>query len=411
MRIKRFLAPDMRQALRMVHEDQGPDAVVVSSRRTEAGIELLVALEYDEQLVSALGAAAPAARLARGPSGPGAEPLPGHHGGGAAGVSPSARATPREEAIEAMGGELRRLRAALEGQLRWLEGREGEPAPAADAVARAERLGLGRALAEELIAEARAQGHPGDRLWPGVRAALAARIPSVAEDLVSKGGVFALIGPTGVGKTTTVAKLAARFALRYGRRHVALITTDTYRIGAREQLLTFGEVLGIPVDFAADRDELGRLLQEHARKRLVLIDNAGLSQRDLRLAAQLSDLARIPLIKSYLVVSCGTHAAGLEEVFRSFGRTRLQGCIVTKLDEAVSLGPVLGALVRHHLPLVYACDGQRVPEDIHPAPTLDLVERAEALASESDPAASPMASQLADQLETFPELKTAHGFI
>jgi flagellar biosynthesis protein FlhF len=403
MRIKRFLAPDMRQALRMVHEDQGPEAVVVSSRRTEAGIELLVALEYDEQLVSAMGATAPAAGPSPRPLGPVAEPSMVDEAPPASPPGARSRAATREDAIDAMSGELRRLRAALEGQLRWLEGRDGEPAPSADALARVERLGLGRAFAEELIAEARAQGHPVDRLWPGVRAALSARIPTVAEDLVSKGGVFALVGPTGVGKTTTVAKLAARFALRYGRRHVALITTDTYRIGAREQLLTFGEVLGIPVDFAASREELGSLLQQHAHKRLVLIDNAGLSQRDLRLAAQLSDLARIPLIKTYLVVSCGTSPAGLDEVFRAFGRTRLQGCVVTKLDEAVSLGPVLGALARHTVPLVYACDGQRVPEDIHPAPGLDLLERAETLAAEGE---GPRAER-----ETFTEYRVAHGFV
>lgn len=389
MRVKRFLAPDMRQALRMVHEDQGPDAVVLSSRRSAAGIELLVALEYDEQLVSAMGTTAVSARTDP-PSTP-------------AGPPQAVRGASREDAIETIGGELRRLRAALESQLRWLEGRDGDPTPSADVLEWADRLGLGRPLAEELIAEARAQGHPSDRLWPGVRAALSARIPTVAEDLVNKGGVFALIGPTGVGKTTTVAKLATRFALRYGRRHVALITTDTYRIGAREQLLTFGEVLGIPVDFAASRDELGALLQQHAHKRLVLIDNAGLSQRDLRLAAQLSDLARIPLIKSYLVVSCGTASVGLDEVFREFGRTRLQGCIVTKLDEAVSLGPVLGALVRHGVPLVYACDGQRVPEDIHPAPSLDLVEWAETLACES--------GQTVSQPASFMEYKAANGFV
>ena len=265
------------------------------------------------------------------------------------------------------------------------------------------RLGLGRALTEELIAEARAKGHPREQLWPGVRAALGGRIATIGEDLVNRGGVFALIGPTGVGKTTTVAKLAARFALRYGRRHVALITTDTYRIGAREQLLTFGEILGVPVDFASNPIELAQLLQEHANKSLVLIDNAGLSQRDLRLAAQLSDLDSIPLIKSCLVVSCGTNSAGLDEVFRAFGRARLLGCIVTKLDEAVTLGPVLEALARHQVPLLYVCDGQRVPEDIHPAATVDLVERAEELTCETG--AVPAST------ETLPKCRTANGFV
>lgn len=401
MRIKRFLAPDMRQALRMVREDQGPDAVVVSSRRTETGIELLVALDYDEQVVADMRAAAvPARSAAMRPEEPAGMPFAEPPRPAAAPAPAPAADALGEESLGAVGGELRKLRAALEQQLRWLGGREADAA-ADELNARAERMGLGRALTEELINEARAKGHPRDALWPGVRAALGARIPTVEEDLVNKGGVYALIGPTGVGKTTTVAKLAARFALRYGRRHLALITTDTYRIGAREQLLTFGEILGIPVDAASSRTELAGLLQEHARKRLVLIDNAGLSQRDLRLAAQLGDLECIPLIKSYLVVSAGTHPAGLDEIFRAFGRARLQGCIVTKLDEAVTLGPVMGALVRHQVPMVYACDGQRVPEDIHPGGMVDLVERAEALAAET--------GFVPAQTQTYPEYRAANG--
>jgi flagellar biosynthesis protein FlhF len=410
MRIKRFLAPDMRQALRMVREDQGPDAVVISSRRTEAGTELLVAQDYDEQLVATMGAAVPAARTP--PARPGAPmqtPDCAASGGGHRPAGPTLRTagSANEDPLGAMGGELRKLRTALEQQLRLLAGRAGDTddddADDNEPLAQAERLGLGRAFTQELIAEARAKGHPRDQLWPGVRAALGGRIATIGEDLVNKGGVFALIGPTGVGKTTTVAKLAARFALRYGRRQVALITTDTYRIGAREQLLTFGEILGIPVDFASNPIELAQLLQEHANKSLVLIDNAGFSQRDLRLAAQLSDLEGIPMIKTCLVVSCGTHSAGLDEVFRAFGRTRLLGCIVTKLDEAVTLGPVLESLVRHQVPLLYACDGQRVPEDIHPAAMIDLVERAEELAGETG--AMPAST------ETLPECRTANGFV
>ncbi|MGV0949616.1 MAG: flagellar biosynthesis protein FlhF [Azonexus sp.] len=405
MRIKRFLAPDMRQALRMVREDQGPDAVVISSRRTEAGTELLVAQDYDEQLVAAMGAAVPAARVSLVPPGaPVQAPDSAAGGDGRRPAGPTLRAvgSPHDDALGAMGGELRKLRTALEQQLRLLAGRDDD-ADDAEPAARAELLGLGRVLTEELIAEARAKGLSREQLWPGVCAALGGRIATIGEDLVNRGGVFALIGPTGVGKTTTVAKLAARFALRYGRRHVALITTDTYRIGAREQLLTFGEILGVPVDFASNPIELAQLLHEHANKRLVLIDNAGLSQRDLRLAAQLSDLDGIPMIKSCLVVSCGTSSAGLDEVFRAFGRARLLGCIVTKLDEAVTLGPVLEALVRHQVPLLYVCDGQRVPEDIHPAAMVNLVERAEELTCE--PGAVPTST------ETLPEYRAANGFV
>ncbi|AGA89155.1 flagellar biosynthetic protein FlhF [Thioflavicoccus mobilis 8321] len=380
MRIKRFLAPDMRQALRLVREDQGPDAVVVASRGTDAGIELLVALDYDEQLISTISETTSVA-----------------HVGGDSDLGPRARAwvnsadssapTAKEpiaqglhpDLLDTMGNELRKLRVALEQQLSLLGGKDAGPA-GVKLVASAERLGLDRSIFHELLAEARSNGCPDENLWSEVCNSLRARVNTVEDDSINRGGVFAFIGPTGVGKTTTVAKLAARFALRFGRRHIALITTDTYRIGAREQLLTFGEALGIPVDSATDREKLSQLLQEHARKRLILIDSAGLSQRDLRLAAQLSALDCIPLLKTYLVVSSATHPAGLTEVFRSFGRARLQGCVITKLDEAVTLGPMLGALARNQVPLAYVCDGQRVPEDIHPARAIDLLERAEALA-------------------------------
>jgi len=404
MRIKRFLAPDMRQALRLVREDQGPDAVVVSSRRTETGIELLVALEYDEQLVSAMSASAPVASVAEAGAGSGAD-------GGVESRSDSVGtgALPENgpiiqgsgaDPLGSMGNELRRLRAALEQQLCLLGAREGGQ-DTGELMAYAERLGLERSTLRELAAEARNKGYPQERLLQGVRTLLRERVKSLEGDIVDQGGVLSLIGPTGVGKTTTVAKLAARFALKFGRRHVALITTDTFRIGAREQLLTFGEVLGIPVDSAANRDELAQLLQQHARKRLILIDNAGLSQRDLRLAAQLSSLDCIPFIKTYLVVSSVTHKAGLDEVFRAFGRARLQGCIVTKLDEAATLGPMLDALAHNQIPLAYACDGQRVPEDIHPALAMDLLERAETLA---DTMSAPVTTA-----EDIPQYRTANG--
>ncbi|MGA7979532.1 MAG: flagellar biosynthesis protein FlhF [Chromatiaceae bacterium] len=402
MKIKRFVAPDMRQAMRMVREEQGSDAVILSSRRAASGTEILVAVDYDESVVANL---AESAESRTAPAQPGADPARDTERRGPAGL----RADPTpprggegDAALGAMGHELKKLRAALEHQLHWLGHKDINPVKE-DLLSRLDRLGIGQTLAESIATEVGRQDHSPERAWGVACRTLSARMAVVADDVINSGGVMALIGPTGVGKTTTVAKLAARFALRYGRRHVALITTDTYRIGAQEQLLTFGEILGIPVESASSRSELSQALQRHAHKKLVLVDNAGLSQRDLRLAAQLADLDCIPFIKSYLVISCTTQPSGLDEIFAAFGRTRLQGCILTKLDEAVSLGPVIDALVRQQLLLVYACDGQRVPEDIHPGFSADLVGRAEELAADPEPGFA--------RKENYTEGRVANGLV
>lgn len=406
MKIKRFVASDMRQAMRMVRDEQGPDAVILSSRRLSSGTEILVAVDYDESVVAQMGEAAapitlpPQPRVKPGPESrrrdapaPSAPPVLAQAAG---------RTGDQEEALGAMGSELRRLRAALEHQLRRLDEKDVNPVKE-ELLTRMDRLGIGRALAESVVTEVGRQDHSPDRAWAAACRTLSARMAVVGDDIVNSGGVMALIGPTGVGKTTTVAKLAARFALRFGRKRVALITTDAYRIGAQEQLLTFGEILGIPVEAAVTRGELSQALQRHGHKKLVLVDNAGLSQRDLRLAAQLADLECIPFVKTYLVISCATQASGLDEIFGAFGKGRLQGCILTKLDEAVSLGPVIDALVRHQLLLTYACDGQRVPEDIHPGFSADLVARAEELAGDPQPAFT--------RNETCSEGRVANGLV
>lgn len=399
MKIKRFVAADMRQAMRLVRDEQGPDAVILSSRRVASGTEILVAVDYDENLVASMAGEAPVTAPPQ-PS-MSQSPQPRRRDAAPLPTAPT-RADSQDAALGAMGGELRRLRTALEHQLRWLNEKDLNPVKE-ELLSRMERLGIGRALAESVATEVGRQDHSPERAWAAACRTLSARMAVVGDDVVNSGGVMALIGPTGVGKTTTVAKLAARFALRFGRKHVALITTDAYRIGAQEQLLTFGEILGIPVESAVTRGELGHALQRHAHRKLVLIDNAGLSQRDLRLAAQLADLECIPFVKTYLVISCTTQASGLDEIFQAFGKGRLQGCILTKLDEAASLGPVIDALVRHQLLLAYACDGQRVPEDIHPGFSADLVARAEELAGDPEPAFT--------RNETYSEGRVANGLV
>lgn len=197
----------------------------------------------------------------------------------------------------------------------------------------------------------------------------------VEQGLFDRGGVFALIGPTGVGKTTSIAKIAAHHVLRHGPRQLALITADVYRIGAQEQLRAFGRMLGVPVQVAQDRDVLQALLKEHEDRSLVLIDTAGIGQRDDRVA-QLTAALELSQVKRVLVMNAAAQAGSLEEVLDAFGARDTAGVLLSKVDEAVGLGSCLDAMVRHRLPLVGYTDGQRVPEDYHPANFAQLIEQA-----------------------------------
>jgi flagellar biosynthesis protein FlhF len=194
-------------------------------------------------------------------------------------------------------------------------------------------------------------------------------------DILQQGGAIALLGPTGVGKTTTIAKLAAQFAMKYGAEQVALITTDTYRIGAHEQLATYGKIMGCSVRVAKDADELSEVLYQFREKRLVLIDTAGMGQRDVRLSEQLDTLMRNSRvnIQSYLVISSTSQRRVIEEALEHFKRITLSGCILTKVDESIGLGEVLSVTMQHALPITYVTTGQRVPEDIEIANTDNII--------------------------------------
>jgi flagellar biosynthesis protein FlhF len=194
-------------------------------------------------------------------------------------------------------------------------------------------------------------------------------------DLIDQGGVYALLGPTGVGKTTTAAKLAARCVLRHGADKVALVTTDSYRIGAHEQLRIYGRILGITVYLAKDADELHQVLGELRAKHMVLIDTMGMSQKDrlvVELNAMLSDCA----VRRLLVLSAISRGDTLDDVVRAYRGGDLAGCILTKVDETVSLAPALDAIMRHGLMLHYVSNGQRVPEDLHLPNRAYLLHRA-----------------------------------
>jgi flagellar biosynthesis protein FlhF len=200
--------------------------------------------------------------------------------------------------------------------------------------------------------------------------------PEESDNPLFAGGAVALVGPTGVGKTTTIAKLAARFVVRHGAGALGLVTLDSYRIGAHEQLRGYGRILGVPVHSAHDAASLGELLASMHGKHRVLIDTCGMSQRDQRLAEMLAMLEQVRFagnpIRRVLLINAASHAETIDEVARAWRVEATQGAVLTKIDEAARIGGALDALVRHRLPLLGLTNGQRVPEDWHPGNPLLL---------------------------------------
>jgi flagellar biosynthesis protein FlhF len=280
-----------------------------------------------------------------------------------------------------MRQEIKTLRSLFESQLTLLEWQQmGQRQPVRATVFRQlTELGLGSDVCRKLADHIAAEMDP-EQAWQRALSLIARHVPVTGDDILERGGIVAMVGPTGVGKTTTVAKLAARFALRHGRNSVALVSTDNFRIGAQDQLRNFGRILGVPVHVAGTRAELEEVLAGLKDKRLVLIDTAGMSQRDLRLSEQFQALAELKLpIRTHLVLSANTQLASLSEIVRAFRRVKPVACIITKLDESASLGGALTAVLRHQLPIAYLGVGQRVPEDLQPARSDKLVEHACAL--------------------------------
>jgi flagellar biosynthesis protein FlhF len=355
----------MRQALRAVREQLGPDAVILSSRRTGAGVEVTAAMDFDaEQLASG---ATPAT------------PLPAPSVTATSARAPSPDPTP---ASEAMGEELRTLRRMLETQLAQLAWNDlARRAPVHTEMLR-ELTEIG--IAHELAAEVMTHVPGGVELTQARRLAIAflAQCVLVTGDRwLEAGGRVAFVGPTGVGKTATLAKLAVRWVLRHGARDLALVAGDNVRIGAHDQLQALGRLVGAAVYPLEDFAALPQLLTRIGRHRLILIDTPGSSQRDGLLAGRLAAIAAAGReLHTTLVLAASTQAGAVAETVQRFAPARPTSCVLTKMDEATSLGGMLSVLVRAHLPISYVSEGQRVPEDLRPARALELVSSAVRLA-------------------------------
>lgn len=281
--------------------------------------------------------------------------------------------------VEDISQEIKLLRNLLEGQLAglaWNELKRQDP-ERLEVLRRLLGVGFSPALARQIV-EHMPPGYSTERGMKWARTALQHNLPTVGAgaDIVEGGGVFALVGPTGVGKTTTVAKLAARATLKHGASRVALITTDGYRIGAQDQLRIYGKILGVPVYAVTDEADLRQTLADLHNRHLVLIDTVGMSQRDQRVVEQIALLAgHASPVKRLLLLSANAQGNTLDDVVRRYHGNGLDGCIFTKTDEAFSLGSGLDVIVRYKLPLFYITNGQRVPEDLHVASSLYLVDR------------------------------------
>jgi flagellar biosynthesis protein FlhF len=418
MKIKHYRAADMRQALRLVRDEQGPDAVILSSRRIQGGVEVVAAIDYDAQEgvdnygrdqealatprsdgIARPHMASPAADprsfaspdIASRPSGVpdtlGVPHIPVGRSSHAAASQPdfaalaqrlSAGQMSMSESPSDMNEELRTLRRMLETQLAtlaWNDLSRRSPIQT-ELLKQLTVLGLAHDLAAELVTQlpARLELAESQRL---ALALISRRIEVSDERWLDDGGVVAMVGPTGVGKTTLIAKLAARWVLRHGTRDIALISTDSMRIGAQEQIHTLGRLLGVPAYAIDGPAELAELLDHLDGHRLVLIDTAGYSQRDPRVAAELQTLAKASSrLETCLVLSAAAQAGAIEEAVERFAAAQPGTCALTKLDEATSLGGSISMLIRARLPLAYVSDGQRVPEDISPARAHQLVARA-----------------------------------
>ncbi|QBM17510.1 hypothetical protein MARI_16250 [Marinobacter sp. JH2] len=423
MKVKRFFAQSMAEALKQVSHEMGPDAVILSNRRVDGGVEIVTALDYDENMArQSLGDKAAEAtngsRLAemqadqhrhledelsrtrsriqgvrekRAAAGARYPQVSLTNDSGmdwdvnAGLVEDRESQAPASKQAQGYSDELAAMKAEI-SSLREMMGVQSAPVAGSNVPAEGgAKNAVQQLLSERLqefglspdLATSVARQHRNGRLEDGWKASLkmvATGLRTGQEDWLESGGVYALVGPTGSGKTTTIGKLAARYVLEHGADSLALVTTDRYRVAAHEQLFVFGRILNVPVRVVDESHSLDDILDELSDRHLVLIDTAGLTSADRGYQEQLAELVRSDHnIHTHLVVSATSQPRIMKSVWHCYKMASLAGCIVTKIDEALTLGESLGFVMETGLPVAWYTDGQKIPEDLHRAEAAPLV--------------------------------------
>lgn len=377
------MAPDMRQAIRLVRDALGPEAVILSSRQVEGGMELMATVDFDAELVTGMEQYKKSGRSEISSSD--AQPQLETTSSEQTVSGQSVHLHHEDLVINALQHELASMRDLLEGQLAriaWSDFSRERPRQA-EVVRRLERMGIDADLARAIV-ESGSRTNDLKVAWREALAQLAKRLPLGHDEIVQEGGVIALLGPTGVGKTISLAKLAAHYIMRHGRHSVSLVSTDGYRVGGHNQITTLGQLLGVPVYQAEGTEELHRVLTSLKDNRLILIDTPGIAPRNEDLESHLDALTRFPDIRPYVVVAANMSRGALRETLSCFSQVSLCGAILTKLDEADSLGAVFSALIEHGgIRLSYLGTGQRIAEDLEPARLQRLLSHAVGLTKSS----------------------------
>lgn len=422
MQVKRFFAADMRQAMNRVKEELGADASILSTRKVAGGIELTAALDYNVQSLPTRANPALEAELRKTKehimqaqaSMSLREEVAGTkrdrqlfdkvmahstaiHQPAVAQYSSASQPSVDQQELAQMRSELLGLRELLEmqlGTIAWGSVQHQQPKQA-ELWKRLQKMGLPAELVGNLMQKVASETDQ-RQAWRMVLAHLAHELDTPAKDPLQHGGVIALVGPAGMGKTTTLAKLAARYVLEHGAQNVAIVSMDSFRIGAQEQLKTLGRILNVSVSHVEVGQSLEQALRPLQKKRLVLIDTAGLPAQDPMLAMQLDSLAARGIqAKNYLVLAATSQAQVLKAAWHAYKRCGLAGCIITKLDEAVSMGEALGMAICHNLAVAYTTDGPRIPDDIQASRSHQLVSRAVRMQNPDDPGEQEMAAMYA----------------